>query len=707
MPEKREDVEATPQQDTAPDTSQQKRKWRSIDWIAGGTFIAEVLWGSWWLVTQVFHWCSWNPRVSTEHFAQFYCGVGLGVLSVGYLTLILWPIIFNILKILKMKIFKNLKKGKDSKQDNDPRWFHARILSSGIVGGSYAFLLPAVMSLPEGGINSGGAAALRQAILLATGGLIALIALGETRRKNDNDKLKNDQDKEKNDRDHLRQVRAERRERYTKAIEQLGNEKASIRTGGIYTLTRLVDDWLEEESLPKAERLKEGQVIINNLCAYIRSPFNLVSYYDELSKDTPNANGIYKDRKQDFYTDKAIFDSEADTRLSIIKEIHDRLQISEENPWDSWSNFEYDFSGSTFFYSIDLTNSYYTKSVKFVGCTYKGWADFSGSTYQSKAAFNDSTYEKEVIFSTSKSPSTYQGPAYFAGSTYKGWADFSGSTYQSKAGFIDSTYEKDVIFSTSDFPSTYQGLAAFSGSTYQGPAYFIGSTYEKDVIFSTSDFPSTYQGLAAFSGSTYQGPACFIGSTYEKDVIFSTSDFPSTYQGLAAFSGSTYQGLAYFIDSAYQGLAYFGESTLQGETDFSGSIFCSEIYFGYSTHSDSFSRFTGCAPQFYDETNRKNTLFGSPDNDFTAENGRGYPIYRGPEGLPLGCKFLTSDQKEHLADKFQEIEKINNELLEIKDDKEKARLSDMLRSLYKELHKWREEVTTVKVKDGANENMES
>ena len=645
MPEEREDIEATLQQDTAPDTSQQKRKWRSIDWIAGGTFIAEVLWGSWWLVTQVFHWCSWNPRVSTEHFAQFYCGVGLGILSVGYLTLILWPIIFNIFNIFKQ--------GKDSKQDNDPRWFHARILSSGIVGGSYAFLLPAVISLPEGGINSGGAAALRQAILLATGGLIALIALGETRRKNDNDKHKNDQEKEKNDRDHLRQVRAERRERYTKAIEQLGNEKASIRTGGVYTLTRLVDDWLEEESLPKVERLKEGQVIINNLCAYIRSPFALASYYDELSKDAPKANGIYKDRKQDFYTDKAIFDSEADTRLSIIKEIHDRLQISEENPWDSWSNFEYDFSGSTFFYSIDLTNSYYTKSVKFVGCTYKGWADFSGSTYQSKAAFNDSTYEKDVIFSTSKSPSTYQGPAYFASSTYKGEANFSGSTYQSKAGFIDSTYEKDVIFSTSKSPSTYKGLAAFNDSTYKGEANFSGSTYEKDVIFGISGSPSTYKGLAAFN------------------------------------------------DSTYKGLAVFSDSTYQDETDFSGSIFYREIYFGQDGDNSSFSRFTDCTPQFYDETNRKNTLFGSPDNDFTVENGRGYPIYRNHEGLPLGCKFLTSEQKEYLEGKLQEIDETNNKLLEAKDDEEKARLSDMLRPLYKELRKWREEATTVKVEGTA------
>ena len=371
MPEKREDVEATLQQDTAPDTSQQKRKWRSIDWIAGGTFIAEVLWGSWWLVTQVFHWCSWNPHVSTEHFAQFYCGVGLGILSVGYLVLILWPTIF--------------KQGKNSKQDNDPRWFHARILSSGIVGGSYAFLLPAVMSLPEGGVNSGGAAALRQAILLATGGLIGLVALGETRRKNDNDReaaeklwvhQQNTLDQQKNhfekqlekqqeqfETNAFKERKAERRERYTNAVEQLGDEKAPIRMGGVYTLVGLVDEWLEEESIEKYEdRLKEGQVIINNLCAYIRSPFTLASHYNELSNPTPTPKGIYKDKKEKFYADKATLDSETDVRLSIIKEIHDRIQGPDKNTPGAWSDFEYDFSGSTFFYPIDLTKSYYKKT---------------------------------------------------------------------------------------------------------------------------------------------------------------------------------------------------------------------------------------------------------------------------------------------------------------------------------------------------------
>ena len=390
---------------------------------------------------------------------------------------------------------------------------------------------------------------LRLAFLYITGGAIAVMGLVETFRKNNNDKLKNDQEKQKNDREHLRQVRADRRERYTKAVEQLGDEKAPIRMGGVYTLVGLIDEWLEDESIEKYEdRLKEGQVIINNLCAYIRSPFTLASHYDELKQDTPGAEGVYQDKVQEFYADKATLDSEADVRLSIIKEIHDRIQGPDKNTPGAWSDFEYDFSGSTFFYPIDLTKSYYKKPVNFSGSTYKGWANFSGSTYQ-------------------------------------GWANFTDSTYKSWANFSDSTYN---------------------------------------------------------------------------DVA-----------------------------------------------DFSGSIFYQKVYFGADGDNSSFSRFTDCAPQFYDETNHKNTLFGSPNNDFTVENGRGYPIYRNFEGLPLGCKFLTSEQKEYLADKFQEIEETNNKLLEVKDPIEKEELLKKLRSLYKELRKWREEVTTVQVEDVAAEDTES
>ena len=151
---------------------------------------------------------------------------------------------------------------------NPKKYFITRVLVTGITGGAFALLLPIAVKSTTTGVGG-----LRHSILLATGGLLAILTLGETRRKNDIDKRKNKQEKKKNDRDHRRQVRAERRERYTKAVEQLGDEKASVRMGGVYTLVGLVDEWLEDESIKKYEdRLKEGQVIINNLCAYIRSP---------------------------------------------------------------------------------------------------------------------------------------------------------------------------------------------------------------------------------------------------------------------------------------------------------------------------------------------------------------------------------------------------------------------------------------------------
>ena len=222
----------------------------------------------------------------------------------------------------------------------------------------------------------------------------------------------------------------ERRERYTKAVEQLGNVSAPVRMGGVYTLVSLVDEWLREENIEYNERIAEGQVIINNLCAYIRSPFALTSHYDELTQESPTAEGLYKNREQDFYIDKAGLESEKKVRLSIIKEIRSRLQGSKENTPGTWSDFEYDFSGSIFFYPIDFARSYYTKPVNFSGSAYWGEADFSYSTYMDEVYFSESSY---------------QGRAGFNGSIYQGEADFRSSTYRGSAGFARSTYRGGVL----------------------------------------------------------------------------------------------------------------------------------------------------------------------------------------------------------------------------------------------------------------------
>ena len=514
MSEEREDVETTLEQGTTPDASQQKGKWRAIDRIAGSTLVVEVLLSIIWAIVWAF--CRF------EHQLQVYLALVLIILAGGYLALIFCPIF---------------------KKDDDPRWFHARILSSGIVGGSYAFLLPAVMGLEEGSVTSGGAAALRQAILLATGGLIALIALGETRRKNDNDReaaeslQKHQQDtlnqqkkqfekqlekqQEQFEANAFKERKAERRERYTKAVEQLGDEKAPIRIGGVYTLVGLVDEWLEEDKLSEDERIKEGQVIINSLCAYIRSPFTLAARYDELSEDNPSSNGIYKDNQQKFYADKAEFKAEADVRLGIIKEIHDRLQGSKENTPNTWSDFEYDFSGSTFFYPIDLTNSYYAKPINFRGSTYKGRADFGDSTYKGRADFGDSTYKGGVYFRGS----IYKGGVYFRGSIYKGWAYFGDSTYKGWAYFGGSTYKGWAYFGG----STYQSKGIFNGSTYKGRADFSGSIFYSDVSFGENNDNGSSSCFTKYTPTFYQKnyyQKALFGSTNNNFMVNNDKGYP-------------------------------------------------------------------------------------------------------------------------------------------------------------------------------------
>ena len=529
--------------------------------------------------------------------------------------------------------------------------------------------------------------------LLAGGAALVLL---ETYRKNTNDRakanadikaaLKNQEHQTEVLKEQIRQFdenafkerKAERRERYTKAVEQLGNASAPVRMGGVYTLIGLADEWLLDENLDYTEKVREGQVIINSLCAYIRSSFALAFHYDELTQESPTAEGLYKNREQDFYIDKAEFKSEADIRLSIIKEIHDRLQSPEINTPGAWSDFEYDFSGSTFFYPIDFTRSYYAKPVNFSGSAYQDEVRFGGSTYQGGADFSGSIYRRGADFLSS----TYQSQANFSRSTYQDKAVFSSSTYQDGANFSGSTYQGEVFFRG----SVYQDWVVFNGSTYREEADFCGSTYRRGADFSDS----TYWGKIVFGGSVYQGWAVFRDSAYRGEAAFNDS----VYWGGADFSGSTYRGRTGFGNSIYQEGANLSRSTYWGEADFSGSIFCSEIYFGYGTHSDSFSRFIGCTPQFYDETNHKNTLFGSNNNNFTVENSRGYPIYRSFEGLPLRCCFLAEAQEEYLSGIFKEIEETREKLLTTERFQEKIGLPGKLRAFNTALHEWREKVTT-------------
>ena len=198
-------------------------------------------------------------------------------------------------------------------------WFYTALISIAVIGSFCAFCLPLLISEPFSAGDS--VAALRHAILAATGGVLAMLTLWENRRKNL-------QEKDKNDIDHTRQVKAERRSRYAKAIEQLADDKSTVRLGGIYTLAKLADEWLSDDKTVPSEdsRTEEAQIIINTLCSYIRLPFPLAGKQDLLEKLTDTNK-----YKGDLIADQFKLREEKEVRRTIFSEMSKRLSKIDEN----------------------------------------------------------------------------------------------------------------------------------------------------------------------------------------------------------------------------------------------------------------------------------------------------------------------------------------------------------------------------------------
>ena len=343
-------------------------------------------------------------------------------------------------------------------------------------------------------------------------------------------------------------LNASRQERYLKAVELLDSAHSYTRLGGVHALVALAD-----ESLSAEEKHTEGQRIVDVLCAYIRSPFELVFRYDELSQNKPNPHSAYRENHQDFYMHKAELLAEAKVRQRALQEIHRRLRHFPQGDRrsyveGSWSGFEYDFSNSVFFYPVDMKDSWYQNSVDFSGCTYYDSAEFSGSTYERNAYFCDSTYYDWVLFNDS----TYCGDAQWSGSTYHDSARFSWSVYYGEVSFHDSVYGGSVFFDQSlyydealFYSSAYRSEAGFDGSLYRGSVFASDSVFEGAVSLYGSVFCDALNFGTDFFGEPYtsrfvQSAPCFVAEKEARATLFgsSSNDFVVEDSGYSIALGS-------------------------------------------------------------------------------------------------------------------------------------------------------------------------
>ena len=515
------------------------------------------------------------------------------------------------------------------------RWFFPILVLLGVIGGAAALWIPSNTGwLRQGGLEGDpeqkAISDLRLHFLYITGGIIAILTLLQTNWKNQVDHRKVEDDIQKNKNDHDRQVHAERRSRYAKAIEQLADDKAAIRLGGIYTLVGLVDEWLTDNSLKPDEQQKEGQVIINNLCAYIRSPISLPHKQESI----PLKNTDSSEPANNYNKDFAIIKVEYEVRESIINSIKERLNSNMDDnkkPTEGpWSNFIYNFRGADFPYYVDFSRAYFSTTTSFVDCTFSN-ATFKNSIFTKEAIFENSIFANSVDFSYSESrdgnfagvnffDSTFEG-AIFTGANFENAtfmplnkhvlsfkeAEFTGAIFK-LAEFSECNFEEtefiNVDFSQAKVENNYQSVGGFTKSKFRGTTKFISTEFLRYANFKSANF----RGSTYFMATVFNGPAIFENAELIKDLtIVSTPSYPNGTQ----FGGAT------FIKDANFSNAKFIE-----EVSFAGSLFHGPASFKKTQFQTSRSPFDPSVDPNQRKT-RFSTSFPRTKGDFDVDSGDG------------------------------------------------------------------------------------
>jgi uncharacterized protein YjbI with pentapeptide repeats len=297
-------------------------------------------------------------------------------------------------------------------------------------------------------------------------------------------------------------------ELYTKAVEQLGSDKAPVRLGGLYALERLAQD-------NPAHR----QTIVNVICAYLRMPFTYEPLSNKPLLETSDAEDVAPAETE--MAPIAVNDTwqqERQVRLTAqsILSSHLSAQKRGEDPLDErsrqfWPGINVDLSGATL---IDFN---FLRAVvdtaRFDGATFIGTAQFYEATFTDFASFKDTTFMGDAACSSTHfgwlanfSHTTFAAGSWFSMAVFAHEADFKGASFVGNATFYGTKFED-----TADFqPATFKGDAFFANTTFRVGAWFSGTSFAKRAAFGGVDFDD----MTTFCDVTFGAVADFKGATF-------------------------------------------------------------------------------------------------------------------------------------------------------------------------------------------------
>jgi hypothetical protein len=253
-------------------------------------------------------------------------------------------------------------------------------------------------------------------------------------------------------------------ELFTKAVEELGHEKAPVRLGVLYSLERLAQNNPEHR-----------QTVVDVFCAYLRMPYRLPTQGEPGTEQVKEAATTEDENKalhrvvgRDPAEEELQVRQTAQRRLAAHLKLPPGLSAAAQRRQPSprrafWPGISLDLTGAAL---VD----FHFEQVSIV----QGW--FDRATFQGDANFDKTTFQREAGFEGA----TFQGDdAGFDGATFQARAEFDGATFQGDATFARATFRGYTWF----VGATFRGFADFDRVTFRDFANFDASTFEGEAGF--------------------------------------------------------------------------------------------------------------------------------------------------------------------------------------------------------------------------------
>ncbi|MCP2166918.1 Pentapeptide repeat-containing protein [Goodfellowiella coeruleoviolacea] len=266
-------------------------------------------------------------------------------------------------------------------------------------------------------------------------------------------------------------------ELYTKAVEQLGSDKAPVRLGGLYALERLAQ--ANEE---------HRQTIVDVICAYLRMPQPCAEELSdtEVQDEQHAAAGTADDRR--IGEERAQLRAEerqvrqAAQRILINHLRPDRrTNFGEPTNTNFWAGINLDLSGSTLHdWHFDQCE---VSSADFRGTTFHGLASFHSTVFRGFAGFVGATFHRTARFSSA----TFRRSAWFIEAAFHETAEFEEAIFHDSCWFDEAAFHQFAGFAKTTFHST-----AWFDATFHDTIRFDGARVRLDQDI-TSDWPAGWQ----------------------------------------------------------------------------------------------------------------------------------------------------------------------------------------------------------------------